>query len=450
MNGQTVTQTAGKDLKTAILYVYGKEISEKLVEVSYDKNGINLTGYAGKPETARGNRNCELFYVNGRYIRSHLVSAAVESVYKTKLPVGKFPFFVIHMRIDPADIDVNVHPAKLEARFKNEEEIYNHLTATISGALSDKNLIPGAVFHEKKEEKPRVINISAERPQYKQAEIKRPEYQGDKKPAYAENEKNESKIYRYQEIKEPETNKYQKNNETDDFLNRETQLNENFNKRESKEADDFSNREPQKPELSAPPRGWPLDNCRIAGQIFETYWIFESGASIYLLDQHAAHERINYEKLLDTFKNKKCVSQRLLTPVALNLTHAESEIYAENAGLFERSGFEIEEIGTGKYALRGVPFAFDVNAGGDFFIQMLDKLNSVETKVGGIYETKLEAIARFSCKASVKGNAKISAAEAKKLCDDLSRADNPFTCPHGRPTIIEITRYEIEKRFKRV
>jgi len=402
-----------------------------MIEVSYENGGTVITGFLGKPETARGNRSCGYFYLNGRYIKSDIVRAAVESAYRTRLPAGKFPFYALHMKMPAHKADVNVHPAKLEVRFENEEEIYNHIFTASERALSEKNLIPGAAFREKKEERP--VFMVAER---KPAEYARTLFENKNDRAPEKTIPN-VKINNIQPAKA--------NRDTEKYIAPAPVI------------PPLKKHEPAvQNEITEQPDEWPLADYRVAGKIFETYWIMETGNAVYLLDQHAAHERITYERLLDAYKNKKYAAQKLLEPVPLGLTHAETETLSENIAFFLSAGFEIEECGNGTddgtktYALTGVPLSFDISAGSGLFIQILDKFNTLDAQTGNPDEAKLAAIAGFSCKASVKAGGRLTETEARSLADELSLMKNPFSCPHGRPTVIEITRYEIEKRFKRV
>ena len=440
-DGRVVLQAGGRDLKTSVLHVYGRDIADKLLEVGYEKEGVTLTGFAGRPEIARGNRGYEHFYVNGRYIKCELANAAVENLYKTRLPAGRFPFYVLHMRMPPSDVDVNVHPAKLEARFKNEEAVYNHITAAVSGAFTDINLIPKTAFSRReapgRADPPVGRNDKNISPADKG--LNKPNIKNDKKTGRttAVDDLRETPYPRPQFVRESgaelkSTGAIYSETGTIPYISKSYQ----------------AQTEPKPAMSEIESRVWPLIDCRVVGQVFLTYWIIETNDSIYLLDQHAAHERITYERILSSLKEQTVVSQILLTPVALDLTPAETAVLKDNFDIFTRSGFEIDPIGENKYALRGVPFVFDANADAAFFLQILDSLKTIDAKTG-FADFKFEKIAVHACKASVKGNERIGAAEAKALADDLSRAENPFTCPHGRPTLIEITRRELEKRFLR-
>lgn len=472
-NGNTVLRTAGNnDPKTAVFYVYGKDAANHMLPLSYQKGEYAVSGLIGKPELCRANRNYENLFINGRFIKNAVVSAAVEDAYKTKLLIGKFPVFVLNLEVEPALVDVNVHPAKLEVRFKNDDEVYEFFYQAVSKALQETVLIPKVVLDKKPKEKqpePEQQTI-AEAP--RQAELPKKEAPAVK-TAETQKEKPqlEAVILSKEELMQEPIKAENKSaaysptggRSVDELLKRKQ------SSRVSQESVPYLKSEPPKQEKAAfaqvelPKAAEPVQqmeeqpakeekkaffqNYTIVGQVFRTYWIVEQGDCLYLIDQHAAHERILYEELMHKFKEEKVISQRMLTPLMLHLTPMETEVLRENRTLLESFGFELEDFG-GQYALRSTPYLLQNPAGMGFFTDILDRL--AEERIANVYDTKILAVATMACKAAVKGHDVLSVREAEALIHQLLQLEHPFTCPHGRPTIVELTKYEMEKMFKRI
>lgn len=433
-NNTVIIHTSGNnDLKTSIFYVYGKEIAKKMIEINFNDNNLSLNGLIGKPEISRGTRSYENLFINGRFIKNSIVSSAVEESYKTRLMVGRFPIFVLNLKIKPNLVDVNVHPTKLEVRFYNDDEIYKFIYKAISNALKNEILITESDLNSKpsKEVKEFIenksmqqelldlpnINLSSElnkihindlisKNESKDFKVKEniTEYKKDKS----------KKVYADKEIKNP-----------DIFIETNSNIKNNFEKGEVKKF---------------------FNNYKIVGQIFNTYWIIEQTESIFIIDQHAAHERIIYENLMNEFKNENIAAQRLLNPILLNLSEIEKSVVNDNLDLLYKFGFEVEKLNEKVYTLNTVPFIFKEPSNSQFFIDILDKL----THISNLYDMKVLSVATIACKAAVKANDKLNFQEAISIVESLLKLENPFTCPHGRPTIIEITKYEMEKKFKRI
>lgn len=390
--GGIVMQTKGSgSLETAILQVYGKEVAKQLIPLKYEAPQLTLTGFLGKLTLNRGNRGYEHFFVNNRYVKSHLVFSAAEEGYRQMLPSSKFPFFVISMNIEPELIDVNVHPTKMEVRFQNDGAIYNAVLKAVSSTIRGQNLIPQAVLSPSS---PLPIPLS---------------FPAQKFPS--------ERIYGRQA---PITFREEPMEQQPMQQHKQTQLQEHEEQ---------------------PLRG----NYKIIGQIFDTYWVLEQESSMYLVDQHAAHERLLYEDLTEKLRKKTMASQWLLEPFMLKAE--ASEVILQHIELLHEFGFVLKKQGK-QYSLLALPWIMQNPDSPEFFLEIIDELNSTTT--GEFNNSREEAIAQIACKAAVKGNAKISLAEAEELIGRIMRLENPFTCPHGRPTIIEITQYELEKKFKRV
>lgn len=453
-NGASILHTSGNgDGRASVFYVYGKEAANAMMEISYAKGDYRLTGLIGKPELSRGNRNYENLFINGRFIKNSIVASAVEDAYKTRIMIGKFPVYVLNLEVDPSLVDVNVHPAKLEVRFKNDDEVYDFFYDAVTAAFSDQVLIPRANL----EKKPSAPKETAEQQTLSSWTKPIPE-----NPPVKERPASVAEISYSKQESEPappaggrsvdqllKRNAPQKNAVREDLVS--------YQKEKELVAvpADFV-LEGEHPEQRSKKENAPAEeaktpffqNYRIVGQIFDTYWLVEQGECLYLIDQHAAHERILFERLMKEFREEKVVSQRLLTPMMLRLTEREKEILRENKNLLEGFGFGIEEFGGSEYALCAVPFLVKSPSGTGFFTDILDQLET-ENPVS-VYDMKLMTVATMACKAAVKGHDRLSVQEADRLIDDLLKLENPFTCPHGRPTIVEWTKYQLEKMFKRI
>ncbi len=461
INGKTELQTNGSgDLKTTLLQIFGSDTVKSLLDLDYEQDGIRVAGLVGKPELNRGNRTHEHFYINGRFVKNELVSKAVEKVYSGLLPSGKFPFYILKMDIDPSLVDVNVHPAKLEIRFSNEKLIFDLITNAVEKALENQNLIPSVGF------KPDKIN----NPFLKDEELKKIFKQGTFEELQRSNNNSNTSVTE-DTVDYSDYIKKVKGDDDDDsvvYLKERTLFarqsepetkpqNPNHRNIPGNEAftDEFkaftSILPPIKNTVTSTKTALNKEfECyKIIGQVFGTYWVVESKGSMFLIDQHAAHERMLYEDLYKSYVSGNPVSQILLQPIVLNLSVFEKEVLEDNLELLEKMGYSIEFLGN-DYALTAVPVCIKEPDGVGFFMEIIDKLSIVEGSVDSLYELKSDVIATISCKAAVKARDILSYAEAKSLIESMLQHEKPFTCPHGRPTIVEITKYELEKRFKRV
>lgn len=462
-NHTTILHTSGNhDAKTAVLYVYGKETAKKMLEINYKKGEYAIMGLLGKPELSRANRSYENLFINGRYIKNRIISSAIEEAYKTRLLVGKFPIYVLHFMLPPALVDVNVHPAKLEVRFHNDDEIYQIFYEAVCNVFQNEVLITQTDWNSKNskeiEEYKKEKNIKLENTPIQQ-KIQQKIAENEK---IAQDEQKQNDITYAPPQKSKKANKkaepcYIKNVSVNDLLKKEEntsvlEVNEDKAKY-NVETTQYSTEQPQQncfydiqPQRT---RETFFKNYKIIGQIYCTYWIVEQGKSIFIIDQHAAHERILYEKLMKQFKKQEVIaSQMLLQPLLLKLTEKEKEILQDNIELLNQFGFRIEHLDVESYALLSVPFIMKEPTNAKFFLDILDILE--EVPIENIYDTKILTVATMACKAAVKGNDKLNVQEANALIAQLLQLENPFTCPHGRPTMIEMTQYELEKRFKRI
>lgn len=474
-NGNTIMQTNGNgDVRSAILYIYGKQIANQMLKIQYAKDGFRVEGYAAKPELSRGNRNYENFFINGRFIKSSTVQNAVEDAYKGKLMVGKFPVFVLNLNVPANTVDVNVHPTKLEVRFSDENLIYDIMYNAVTKALKQTELIPVVEWDKPKRVKSDLVqgvieDIEVNNIDNKQS-IDNVKNENNEKIFYNDNLNKNNDDFKYNiepvkvnlSVAEPLPHKSEKGegiikNAVNKIYDNDGSIYQYKNEKAIEEKEDYkgienieeknngitrsseNNKEGKKPFFN---------NYRIVGQVFATYWIVEQNDRMYLIDQHAAHERALYEEFIEKFKNEEISCQQLLQPVAVNLSESEKVVVEENRELLEKFGFEIEEFGARTYAVRAVPYVFNSPSNVSFFTDIIDVLTDKGLK--SLYDTKEDAIATMSCKAAVKGNNRLSYSEAQELIQKLLKLENPFTCPHGRPTIIEMTKYELEKKFKRI
>ncbi len=414
-NGKTMFTTSGDNkLLNVVIEVYGKEFVSKLLDIDFKKYDYKLNGLIGKPELSRASRNTQNIFINKRFIKNDLIKQAVEDAYKTRIMAGKFPVYVLNLELPPNKYDVNVHPSKLEVRFDNDDEIYDLVYIGVSETLKSQNLIPKVA--------PKKIAKT---------------YIDAKQQNLFETNSFNKKIAPV-EIKQK------------DFVVKEStpvwnMPISNLVKPEQnivKETPKVEKKEIEKEQTKK-----SFVSYKIVGQIFGTYWIIQQNDSVFLIDQHAAHERILYEKFINLYKSKSFTSQMLLQPLVVKITPKENQILIDNLDLFDTIGFQIENFGDNDYIIRAVPVIFDNPENVNFFNEILDELN---TRVSNSpLELKFDKIARISCKAAVKAHNKLNEVEVKKLIDDLMNLENPFNCPHGRPTIVEINKHDIEKIFKR-
>ncbi|NLK96984.1 DNA mismatch repair endonuclease MutL [Defluviitalea saccharophila] len=432
-NNSIVFHTSGNnDLRNAVLNVYGKEVVKKMISIDAQNHNLKIIGLIGKPEINRANRSYENFYINGRYIKSKILESAVEEAYKTLLPINKFPVVVLHIYIDPNKIDVNVHPTKMEVRFRDEEEIFNFVLESIRKNLKQEDLIPKVTWETPKKEK--LFQVEAVQERLPEPfEIKK------------------SSSYNEDIMKKDLPKDFQKDIPKDIGVSNDgyapkaaSSLKEDV----KVEEDLFININSETKEPSPEPKTISK-NYTIVGQIFKTYWIVEQEGMMYVVDQHAAHERILYERLMNSFKSGNIHSQTLLQPLVVNISPKEKEVIDANRQLFADFGFEIEEFGDLSYVIRALPMLFDGPVDSGFFLDIVDAFLNDE-HIKNAYDMKLNTIATFSCKGAVKARDKLSYAESKALIEELFTLENPYTCPHGRPTIISMSQYELEKKFKRV
>lgn len=478
VNNQNKLHTSGNhNLKDIIYTVYGREIAANLIPIQVDTEMVKITGFVGKPVIARGNRNFENYFINGRYIKSSLVAKAIEDGYKSYMMQHKYPFTLLHFQIDPEFIDVNVHPSKMELRFKDGEFLYRTVYHAINGALSEKELIPEVAIggKEKEAEKGKLPAAGGPEP----FEVRRMKTMGIREPAapyrtaapsqgatefkesmlsQSPSASQESTVFKDPSAFEETTASNEADSKVATFPMANTVPTDSSASVEPASAKEAAAAEEQADQITEVQQLELFDNRllsekaryhhRLIGQVFETYWLVEFGDQLYIIDQHAAHEKVLFEKTFASLKSREYTSQLISPPIILTLSMQEEELLKRYLDVFQKVGFEIESFGGNEYAVRAVPDNLFSLAKKELLLEMLDGLS--EDTGTGTFEMVYDRIASMSCKAAVKGNNRLSDREANELIDQLLKLDNPYACPHGRPTIISISKYEMEKKFKRI
>lgn len=447
-NGQSKLHTSGNgNLRDVIYHIYGREIAANLINVTYEKNGIRITGYIGAPLISRGNRNFETYFINGRYVKSSIIYKAIEDAYKDFTMQHKYPFTVLHIEVVGEDVDVNVHPTKMEVRFHNQQMVYNSIYEVVDQALHEKELIPEVTI-----DVPKAVPKAQPKEVAHPKEVIQPEVNKSAK-VQPEKASGERDLDYFMEQMKKRVMSYHQQNSSAEVKGKSEIFKPQVQVDRVKEAA-ASYRAKQSPEQMTLFDGKLLDkekraNYKIIGQVFDTYWLVEFDNSLYIIDQHAAHERVLYEKTLREMKTREFTSQMISPPVILNLTMQEAQLLRTYMDQFTRIGFEFEEFGQDSYAVRSVPANLFSIAKKELLMEMIDSL-SEEVHRRQSSELLDEKIASMSCKAAVKGNMRLSAQEVDALIGELLKLDNPYHCPHGRPTIISMSKRELEKKFKRI
>lgn len=460
MNGQVKFHTSGNgSLKEVVYRIYGRDVSSNLVEIASEWKGMEIQGYLGKPVLNRANRNFENYFINGRYIKSRLIARAIEEGYKEYLMQHKFPFTVLHFKTGAGMVDVNVHPTKMDVRFTDGIPFFDFVASSVSAALKVREMIPetfpdGAALQASDET------------------VKKTAGTGEKEtgaaPQYVEKPKNSMpepfETRRAEQYKVMEEMKYEAEQPKMQDLMQNPVWNRIIGNENSAEVPKYETNHAniikakdqviierpaqmnlfEEKMLSADKR----EEYNILGQIFDTYWLVAFRDKLFIVDQHAAHEKVKYEALMRAYREKTSQSQLLNPPIVVTLTAKEEQVLKEHLEVFKGLGFEVEEFGGNEYALRGVPSDLYGCNEKEMFEAVLDEL--AQGVSGGQMSVVEEKIASMSCKAAVKGNNSLSLQEMEALLDQLLTLDNPYNCPHGRPTIISMSKYEIEKKFKRI
>ena len=489
-NKQVKLHTSGNyNIKDVIYNIYGRDITKALLEVSYENDFMKIEGFVGKPEISRGNRTFENYYINGRFVKNRIIAKGIEDAYKGFLMQHKFPFVSLHIQMEGNDLDVNVHPSKMEVRFARGTEVYDAVYETVHKALTTREMIQTVPFGKEEPVKklssvvkpgdvpePFEMKRRAEMPEYRtqvantvnrtsnvsikgnDRTVSAPDTAMDKKQfssystlprgtiTMAEQAVREQKIY---QTKDPFTKAEEKLFEgTINDKNIHEKQPDAMQVNMSQEVE--KQQKPQQLELFEEKLLAPESRSRhqLIGQIFDTYWLVQFEDKFFIIDQHAAHEKVYYERFVKRFREQTVESQYLSPPLIVSLNLQEEALLKANRKYFEDFGFEIEPFGGKEYCINAVPANLYGLTEEELFLEMLDNLASEKDKDPlGIFASRL---ATMACKAAVKGNHQMSDREANALIDELLTMENPYHCPHGRPTIISMTKTELEKKFKRI
>ena len=466
MNNQVKLQSSGNgNIKDIIYHLYGRDITKALLPIAHESELFKVSGFIGKPMISRGNRGYELYFVNGRFIRSQILSKAIEDAFKPFLMQHQYPFTVLYFEIDSSLLDVNVHPTKMELRFSNQQELYREVQSILSASLVHRDIIPEVPVDTPKKnemEVPKIEKVMPEPFEQKRLEeirkavrkdspyeikypVSRPMGTGSVSSAAQEKLLDTIKSMPPEDMMEERIRKEplpeQSKKETEKELAKEAYV--------LREEETYGAKPEGSYEQGSFLKEEEMAKQKIIGQLFDTYWLVEYNDRLFIVDQHAAHEKVMYEKLKKQFEKKEFTSQAISPPIVITLSMREAEVLERFKEQFTKLGFEIEHFGGAEYSICGVPGNLYRLNTRDVLIDMLDELTD------GISERAttdviLDKIASMSCKAAVKGSQRLSLPEMEQLMKDLMKLDNPYNCPHGRPTIIAMSKYEIEKKFKRI
>ena len=448
-NNKVIIDTQGDGrLKETIYSLYGKDITRGLLDVNYEEGDIKLTGFVGKPFLSKGNRSFENYFVNKRYIKSPIVNRAIEEAYKTHIMQHKFPYTALFIEVPPYMVDVNVHPAKREFRFDNEQGLFHAVFHAVKDALTDKEMIPDAtanysntpeniIYDRSTDIAPAETNIVNDKPSGNSSSFSILESLLPKEYV----EKLSKSGNETQEKTEEESLSKSKDNTFSRSI--DITIENTFSKPLDKK--DFAQEEMSETRyLSEEAKG----HHKIIGQVFDTYWITEYDGVMYLMDQHAAHEKVNYERFLKEFKERTIHSQNLFPPELVSLSNSEKQAVLENAEYLSRYGFEVEDFGSNEVRITAMPANLIGLDGREVFSELVSYLNDHITEVTeDIFVRKL---ATMGCKAAIKGNQRITESEVVDLIDKLMKLNDPYTCPHGRPTLVKFSKEDVDKMFKRI
>lgn len=450
VNNQPKLHTSGNcNRKDIIFHIFGKEIASNLLSVDSEADGIHLSGFIGKPLISRGNRNFENYYINGRYMKSNVVAKAIEEAYRPYLMKHQYPFTVLYITMDEELLDVNVHPTKMEVRFSNGEALYANLVAHLRAVLQGRDLTPEVSVDTKPAAVPDLKRPldSGQKEQIRAAVRSDSPYE----PKYAPRPLPGGQGRHAQTDQEPEQAHAQKQPQQSADARQKPP-------RQSTHAEQKPPRQLEMTEVFREQSGYETNfidevkksNVRLIGQLFDTYWLTEAEDKLFIIDQHAAHEKVLFEQNMKTFANRTFTSQQLCPPIIVSLTIQEQHALKNNLEELQSLGFEIDEFGGNEYAILAVPDNLYHLDAKQLLLELLDDMVTEPGSGRATTEMIWSKVATVSCKAAIKGSQRISRQEAEALVQELLTLDNPYHCPHGRPTIISMSKYEIEKKFKRI
>ena len=468
-NNKNKIYTSGNGkVKDIIYHIYGRDVAGALIPVQAQSEDVKVTGFVAKPYVSRGNRNYESYFINGRYIKSSIIYKAIEEGYRTFTMKHRYPFVCLDFKINQELLDVNVHPTKMEIRFRNGREIYELVVDTVKEALLQKDLVQDVLRETpKKKEQPKTkevkkpepfeVNRRKEETQKMDQTMKdfakmRQSQTNQQGQGVQQIEKSSIAANSIGHRAKPEGMKQERlKSESSQTAKKPTYAGLNYNTQKKEfpqyKTDELSSNQMtlrEDPVFSVQAR----PDRKILGQLFKTYWLIEYEDQLFIMDQHAAHEKVNYERLMKNFKEKEIYSQRLEPPMVVTVSMMEAEALERYKDAFAGLGFTIESFGGNEYCIREVPANLYGIGERDLFMELLDAVS----QENGTLDTEVIAskIATMACKMSIKGNQRVSLMEVEHLLDELMKLENPYQCPHGRPTIIKMSKYEIDKKFKRI
>lgn len=514
VNGQSRFGTSGNGAVKDIIYqLYGRNIAGHLIEVDAEEEGFSVRGFIGKPEVSRGSRALEHYCINGRYIRSSVIARAIEDGFGNRMMQHSFPFTMLFISVDPARVDVNVHPTKREVRFSDSQSLYLFLKDAVAESLNRTELIRSMELPVQRGASSAVASHSAsgngeERRKTAGERTARPAEPFEVQRAAAQRGERLSSAAHAQNVTQRQTDAQTQSASLSDFISAygkeptaetrvagepatgaqcdnpqdgsardgrgQDEIARHGNARQSCTAEVQTAHAEERPVSSGYERGETVtlrepagefdtvsrhgqyaflspqqrNKVRIVGDVFDTYWIAEWNGALYIIDQHAAHEKVNYERFLAAYQERSVSAQSLMPPLIITLTDREAALLSEHEALFRSMGYEIEHFGGHEYTVRAVPDILPSVMKDELLKTMIGSLS--EETGAGLPRLILEKTASMSCKAAVKGNQKLSTGEAEKLLDELFALRDPYNCPHGRPTVIRLTKAELERRFKRI
>lgn len=486
VNNQPKLHTNGNtQLKDIIYHIFGRDIAAGVLPVHTECSLFRVDGFIGKPFISRGNRNFETYFINGRYIKSTLITKCLEDAYKPFLMKHQYPFTVLQITMDSDLIDVNVHPAKMEIRFRQGEEIYAQLTKIIRAALEHKDMIQEVPPVEEKAKKKTAETAAERRPEPFEKKRLEAIAQSVKKDSPYERKYPQQQTKKYADSSQPFPDQKQQpspytgqtaenaaagqtqqnpcigqnteNAAAGQTLHDKYSANTYDSDQSGQPHGSYASQQPVYEQLSISDSGhYHADfiqeakrrNYTVIGQLFDTYWLVQVEDELFMIDQHAAHEKVLYERMMAQLADHTFTSQQISPPVIITMTMQEQELFLKYKEQFLKTGFEVHAFGGREYAICAVPANLYNLDQKDLFLEMLDGLSHENGKQTP--DLILQKIASMSCKAAVKGSQRLSRAEAEHLLSDLLELDNPYHCPHGRPTIIAMSKTEIERKFKRI
>lgn len=448
-NGQLKLHTTGNgQIKDVIYKIYGRDITRQLLPITWENDILKISGYLGKPAVSRGNRSFENYFINGRYVKDKIITRGLEDGFHGYMMQHRYPFAVLQIQMDGGGLDVNVHPSKLEVRFSRGEDVYEAVVAAVRETLGQKELIMDVTLEEKakgKKAKDKKKNIPDIPEHFETKRRARPVSYGQimdqdrTRSAQTQTIRETMDTRPLPPIQPPET--LASAGDGAQELEQTTQ-------------------DPSRPvtpdqegeQVGLFTEGLLTERARsrhiLIGQVFKTYWLVEYEDRFFIIDQHAAHEKVLYERLCRSFREKTPVSQYLNPPLVLTVDIKEEMLLLEHMRMFQKMGFEIEPFGSREYSVHAVPADLYGMTGEDLFRELLDSLE--KEKTGQDLEVFADRLAAMACKAAVKGNHTLSPQEADRLIDELLTLENPYHCPHGRPTIVSMSKTDLEKKFKRI